>query len=169
MSAKYKRIVSLDEVRAEGYYADLADLAEIFQHDVVACDGYDASGKPDPDAEVWRWKPNRLVEHICDGAIFYTPPSWPRATEYPGCLSLNGLAAARYKDKFSTEEYMKFYMQMGYSLSGFCEVFGQNEASEYPDLRENALPVPEDHDGDSYVETVIDYMIRVHKGKALRF
>jgi hypothetical protein len=158
--SKIKRVVPLEEVREHDYYWDLADLAEIFNHEVVETkDG------------VWRWKENQLTRMMLESVPVYTPPSAEagygmHSKEFNASVSLNGLVVALHRGNFSMEEWMKFYMQMGYSLSGYCDVFGQHEASEY-DLP-GAKEVPEDHDGNSYIETVIDYMRRIHEGKVLK-
>ena len=161
-----KRKIKLKEVRETAYW-DMAELAKIFNHQIVEMhDG------------VWRWKPNRFIDWIQDYAPVYTPSNAEcnadkvepytrhNTTELRASLSLNVLVCDLHAGKFSMEEWMKFYMQMGYSLCGYAEVFGQHEASEY-DLPD-AKPVPDDHDGNNYVETVLDYMRRVHKGKVLK-
>jgi len=153
----FKRIIPLEEVRNHQYYWDMADLAEIFTHEIIE----DENG-------TWRWRENRLTRMFLEECPVYTPANdYSRnSKEFIASVSLNALAVAVHQKKFSMEEWMKFYMQMGYSLSGYGEVFGQHEAEEY-DLP-GCLPVPEDHDGEEYVETVIDYMIRTHKGKVLK-
>lgn len=139
---KIKRIIPIEEVRAAKWYSDMADLAEIFHHEVVE----DRHG-------TWRWKENRLISHLLEGAS-------------RGGLDLNQLYMDLMKGIYTVEERMKVHMQMGYSLSGFGEVFGQHEADEYdlPDLLEK----PADYNSDDYFETVIDYMRRVHAGKVLK-
>lgn len=165
-----KRYLSMDEL-CENDYEDMADLAEIFQHDAVAYEGFDSNGKPDPSREIWRWKRNELMHHFQEECEFHTPPQWHGVSQniiHSGAVDLNQLAIAHHRGKFTTEEYMKFHMQIGYSLCGFSEIFGQHEASEFPSLRATAKPIPEDHNGEEYIETVIDYMRRIHKGKILK-
>jgi hypothetical protein len=83
--------------------------------------------------------------------------------EFRASLGINTLVSDLHNGMFTMEEWMKFYMQMGYSLSGYYEVFGQHEAAEY------GLPgAKKPKSKDSYTETVIDYMIRVHRGKVLK-
>ncbi len=42
-----------------------------------------------------------------------------------GPLDLNAMRLAYYEDKFSLNDYMEFYMGIGYSVCGFLEVFGE--------------------------------------------
>ncbi len=60
-----------------------------------------------------RWKRNALACWLCDrGAKSRT--------------DLNAMAVAYYQDKaFPLEDYTRFYRDIGYSLSGFIEVFGE--------------------------------------------
>lgn len=129
-----ERIIPLLEVRASDYN-DLADLAEIFRHEIIE----DQSG-------VWRWKQNRLSRFICDQ------------------INLNNVWIALHRGDFSMEELMKFYMQIGYSLDGFIEVFGQHEASEFS----LAGAKPPDPNNDDYTETILEYMRRTYCGGSLK-
>jgi hypothetical protein len=92
-------------------------------------------------------------------------------------VDLNTLWGDLRRDEFTMEEMVKFYMQTGYSLSGFCEVFGQKEAYEFG-LPGAKQPFKENHylghaedevieDDSHYVENIIDYLCRVHEGKVL--
>ena len=58
-------------------------------------------------------------------------------------------------------------MQIGYSLSGYAECFGQTNAYEWnlPGAKTEHEP---GQDPDNYVETVLEYMRRVHKGEILK-
>ena len=40
-----------------------------------------------------------------------------------GKLDLNQLSIDHQQGKFSKDHYMKFYMELGYSVCGFCDVF----------------------------------------------
>jgi len=158
-----QRLISLEEV-ADTQYSDMAELALIFQHEIIEVE------------DVWRWKPNTFINWLQDNAGVYTPSAMENAasntphygqhcTEMRASLSLNTLTMDLYAGAFSMEEWMKFYMQIGYSLSGYAEVFGQREASQI------GLPgalVPPNDEQDFYTETVIDYMIRIHKGQVLK-
>jgi hypothetical protein len=162
---KIKRVIPLKEVATADYYCDMAELAVIFNHEIVEMEN-----------DVWRWKPNRFIDWIHDHAPVFMPSvaSAYADGEHPGCntknvrasLCLNGLVMDLHRGVFTMEEWMKFYMQMGYSLSGYGEVFGQHEASEYklPGAKVKA----EGADEDSYAETIIDYMRRVYKGQTLK-
>lgn len=56
---------------------------------------------------VLRWKSNSLMCWLGDT---YTP--------------YNAMAIAYQRKQFSIEDYMKFYRDIGYSLCGFAEIFG---------------------------------------------
>jgi len=160
-----KRIIPLQEV-FESDYEDMAELARIFNHTIVET----TNGS-------WRWKQNSLICHLHEHAPTYIPSSGvcnaddlmvycrPHSISGRAGIDLNGLAGDLRRSMFTMEEWMKFYMQMGYSLCGYAEVFGQHEAAEY--RLPHAKPIPPDHDGMEYVETVIDYMRRVHKDTIL--
>lgn len=145
------RVVGVEELQQD--YADLAELAVIFNHEVVE------KGK------VWRWKTNGLVRHLLDGECpFYKGDSHVGVSRIRGTVDLNALWGDFSQKLFSLEELMKFYMGMGYSLCGFVEVFGQHQAGEYdlPNLLPNLPPQevePED---------LIEYVIRKHKGQVLK-
>jgi hypothetical protein len=160
-----KRAIDLEEVRQ--IYNDMADLAVIFNHEVV-----------ETEEGVWRWKSNSFISHISGHAPVYTPSNAECYTmgimpytrlhtkEYRASLSLNSLVRDLHANLFTMEEWMKFYMQIGYSLSGYGEVFGQNEASMYK--LPGAKEWDDDEEHDEYCETVIDYMRRIHEGKVLK-
>lgn len=169
------RFIPLEELREHegGYYEDMADLAVIFNHDVV-----EVPSGPDPRrGRTWRWRPNAFIDWIHDYAGVYTPAG-PESTakgehsygrhvrEHRASLNLNTLVHDLYCGAFSMEEWMKFYMQIGYSLCGYAEVFGQHEASEFglPGARKRTDEDDEDH----YVQTVLEYMREKHKGKVLK-
>lgn len=163
---KILRVIPLKEVAESTYYSDMAKLAKIFNHEII---------ETDSESRNWRWRPNLFTAWICDHAGVYAPSraeldaDTPKG-KFPGngkdsraSLNLNLLVGDLHEGMFTMEEWMKFYMQMGYSLSGYGEVFGQHEADEY------GLPgAKKPKNRDSYTETVIDYMIRVHRGKVLK-
>lgn len=141
--SEFKRVVSRTEFYSSGWYSYFGELPTIFNHEIVAYKSM-ANFRHDilygcPKEEIWGWKPNKLMCYIKNG------------------LDMNVLA----NQNFSSIEYMKFYMQIGYSLVGFYDVFG-DEASEYQDLVSQAIKI----DDESY-ESVIDHMRRVHAGKVL--
>ena len=158
--SEIKRVVPLDEV-VENHKQE-AELAVIFNHDIV-----------EMEDGTWRWRPNKLARLMLDCCPVFTPCSlgdWGYArhcTEGKASLSLNGLAIDLHNGAFSVEEYMKFYMQTGYSLCGFRDCFAQHDAFEYklPGAKTEHAP---NQDPDDYVETVIEYMLRVHKGEVLK-
>jgi len=140
------------------YYEDMAHLAKIFHHKIVLKDG------------VIRWQENKLVRYLTGdygGCEFHTPPQWTGMMHnqiHNGAVDLNGLAVARSKRIFTLEEYMKFYMGMGYSLSGFGDIFGQSEVTEYG--LEYIEQPPENHNFDEeYWETPIEYIRKKYKNK----
>lgn len=161
------RVIPLDEVRAHGHYDDMADLAVIFAHDIV-----------ETNLGTWRWRPNRLTCWLWKHAPVATPSiassnadglppfTGPAGTKYMrGSIDMNNLHLDLYHGMFSIEEKMKFDMQIGISLCGFGDSYGQHEAGEWN--LPGAKPVVEDENADGY-ETVIDYILRIHKGKVLR-
>lgn len=154
------RIVPIEEVANAEWYVDMAELAIIFNHEVIE----DKHG-------TWRWKENALTDLIYDHCPSQTP-SYRDLPEYPtaqkrdhvrSCLDLNELWRDLHRGLFTIEEMMKFYMQMGYSLSGFGEVFGYKEASDWK--LDGALTSEDEDEGG---ESIIDYMRRVHAGKVLK-
>lgn len=148
-------IVPLDQL-PDGY-EDMADLAKIFNHQIQK-----------DDVGVIRWKTNRLMNLLIEGCQFYTPPGWegPRFNiTYNGGLDMNYLSGV-VGERFSLEEWMKFYMGIGYSLGGYGEVFGQREITAYG-IGYFEEP-PADHDFNSeYWETPIEYMRKKYKGQVL--
>lgn len=40
-------------------------------------------------------------------------------------ISLNDMCLAYHKDQFNLDDYMEFYMSLGYSVCGFEEIFGE--------------------------------------------
>ncbi len=157
------RTIPFRELRKSSY-AEMVDLAKIFNHEIVETDG---------ERRTWRWKENSLIRKITggDGGIqFHTPPEWQgsRINQiYDGAVDLNGLAIALHNKKFTLEEYMKFYMQMGYSSCGFSEIFGSKEITEYG--IEYLTQPPDDWDfGNKYWQTPIEYMSIKYKGQILK-
>ncbi len=158
---KIKRIIPLKELSKN--YKDLSELALIFNHEVV-----------ETESGIWRWKRNNFINWISDYCGVYTP-SGPdsesegkyaygsHCTEFRASISLNVLVGDLHRGMFSMEEWIKYNMQIGYSLSGFYDIFAQHEAYEYG-LEGSIEPKYEDR----YTETVIDYMIKKHSGKVLK-
>lgn len=109
-------------------YPNLFALSYVMNHDIV----YDRMG-------VVRWKANRLSLWIWD--IF-------KLHKIPDIGFFNYMAiTSQLEDAFSLEEYVKFHMEVGYSLSGFMELFGK-PAEEFN------LESPKEG------ESVIDWIIR---------
>jgi len=171
------RVVPNEEIAETAWYEDMAEIAVIFNHDVVEMDqGLDEKGEP---RRVLRWRPNLFMDWLHEHAAVYTPSvaegnadgvgPFVRGKEGRASLSMNGLVRDLHNGMFTMEEWMKFYMQIGYSLSGYAEVFGQHEASEY-DLPGAKLPDPNEdpYERTQYIETVLDYMRRIHAGKVLK-
>lgn len=133
------RVVDLAEVRRFPDYSPLADLAEIFNHEII-----------EDDRKIWRWKHNVLVCYLFSGDCPFVEglPVHP-GQRRRGYIDLNGLFVDLYAGKFSLEEYVKFYMGLGYSLSGFLELFDK-EMDDNPDL------------------TCVQYLIDTHRGKVLK-
>lgn len=148
-----KRTVPVDEVKAE--WSDLGRLSEIFKHDVVEM----VNG-------VWRWRPNLLVSHLLSGGctVFQGIPAaycGGRTPTMRGTLDLNHLWMDFEAGAFTADEMVKFYMDMGYSLSGFSSIFHQREAAHY-DLpgAKPAATESEDEEGWEYDgQSIIDYLV----------
>lgn len=158
-----KRIIPNREVSEADHYWYLAELAVIFNHEIV-----------EDDHGTWRWKENGLINNLYKCAPVFTPPisESPRAVNTKSLrasVDLNGLWMDLLHNLFSMEEMMKFYMGMGYSLSGFIEIFGQREAYEF-DLEGATHPDPEEDPDErsDYLQTIIDYMLEKHKGQVLK-
>ena len=162
MSEEY-RVLTRKELKSEDY-EDMADLAVIFNHEIVAYKNSGRGGRFEGHDEVWRWKRNRLICRIQgeEGGIqFYTPPEWQGAMintiHPPGGLDLNQMSALARNGGFSLEEWMKFHMQGGYSLCGYAEVFGQHEVTEFG-LEYTKKPPKHWNFGEAYWESPIEYM-----------
>jgi hypothetical protein len=173
--AKFDRIVPVEEVAANESYSDLAEIAVIFNHDIVEIETKEGSRF---GSHVWRWKQNDLMNLFHEHCPVYVPSiatsdleqnSLPvtRGSEFRATVNLNDLFMELYQGTFSIEEHMKFYMQIGYSLSGYSEVYGQRNAYEL-NLPGAERPQDSEEDENGYVETILDYIRRVHKGKVLK-
>jgi hypothetical protein len=149
-----RRIIPLSEVAATEHYADMAKLAVIFNHDII-----------ETYTGTWRWRENGLVCHLhrgqgpfYDGKVYTGDPKNTRR----GSIDLNILWLDLLHGKFTVEEMMKFYMQIGYSLSGYEEVWGSKEAYEF-NLPDALQPTSADAHG----QTIIEYMISRYDGQVL--
>lgn len=152
---KVNKVVSLRSLRARTCYYDMADLAVIFNHEVI-----------EDENKVWRWKSNRLMCLLLEHAPVYMPssaeshalaiaPYIGRSQDHRASISMNGLYIDHLNGLYSIEERMKFSMQIGYSLCGFSELFDQHTPDEYG---------RKGHKG----ENVTQYIRRIHKGKVLK-
>ena len=124
------------------HYKELIDIAKIFHHEVIE----DYHG-------TWRWKENFLIRKVTDLSSF----------------DYNAMAVSILgnKKEFTLEEYMKLYMQIGYSLSGFIDVFGQREVTDYG--LEYLSPPPKKFDFENkYYQTPIEYMKLKYKNQVLK-
>lgn len=139
MAAHEKRIIGPEELAKSVCYQEMAALGYILQHHAV-----------ETDDAIWRWHQNAVVR-------------WLFSNDNPRKIDLNTLWLDFHHGKGHVLEMMKLYMQLGYSLSGFYEIFGQVEAAEWK-LPGALLPAG----GDSYTETPIDYAIRVYNDKTMR-
>lgn len=133
------------------HYPEIVELIKVIPHEIVVV------------GDVWRFKENSIVRYLCDEAPFYTPSSkkagyGSHSLEQVGSVSLNGLWIDFHDKKFEIEDFMKFYMGLGYSLCGFLECFGQREAFDFG--YSDAKPP---QGGDYYTQTLIDYVIAKHK------
>jgi hypothetical protein len=158
LNARIKRVIPVEEVLESDHYNDMGQLATIFNNDIVEMrDG------------VWRWRPNTLVTLAQSGDCGMHEGEWEGAMKtrcFRGAIDLNDLWCDYHRGRFTCEELMKFNMQIGYSLSGFAELFGQKEATDMG--LEGARKRTDDDDPDYYVQTPIDYMIEKYKGQVLK-
>jgi hypothetical protein len=158
LQVRIKRAIPVEEVLASEWYDDMGKLATIFNHEVVEMrDG------------VWRWRPNSLIDLMQSGDCGMHEGEWEgamRTRSFRGAVNLNDLWCDYYRGRFTCEELMKFNMQIGYSLSGYAEVFGQKEATEM--RLEGAKQRTDEDDEDHYVQTPIDYMIEKYMGQVLK-
>ncbi len=116
--------ININDVLAREDYNEAGRLARRFGRNIVEVDG------------VWRFKQNKLIRYLVDEIV-----------------DLNRMKIEFHNRKFSLDEYMQFYMDMGYSLSGFYEIFGQSEAEEW------GLPGALKRESDEYLQTPIDWML----------
>jgi len=138
-------VIPHDELARHAHYGDMAELSRIFAHPAV-----------EMDDGVWRWEADPLVRHLTGGsAPFYEGGRYGYGTRtIRGSVDLNALWVDFHHGAFPVESLMKFYMGMGYSLSGFGEVFGQAEASDW------GLPGATPSAGeDEYTQTPIEWVI----------
>src|SRR5713101_85292 len=103
-----KQTISLEEVKAEDYYSDLAELARIFNHEI--CEREDG---------VWVFKPNRLMCVLHENVPVYTGPVYTchQGDYFRARLDLNTLWEDLRGEKFSIEELVKFCMCIGSTLN----------------------------------------------------
>lgn len=129
---------------------DIIALAKLFNHSIIV-DQYGT----------YRFKQNKLVNHILDDCLFYTPVGDPdvcKGPRYRGKLDLNELWVDFYKRKFDVWEMAQFYMGIGYSISGFCDVFSKKAHElSLEDAEPETYNEEKDYDES---EDLITYMIR---------
>lgn len=118
-----KRTVPPEEVAAAGY-----DLKMLGPGPFLAFEEDFGKGPQ----EVWRFPENRLVRWLAN-AMGEEHDRWRRVANREGeakaeamrpLSGLNQMFVAYAEEKFTLAEYMQFYRDMGYSLNGFTEVFG---------------------------------------------
>lgn len=129
---------------------DIIALAQLFNHKIIV-DQYGT----------YRFKQNKLVNHILDDCLFYTPVGDPDCTHgprYRGKLDLNELWVDFHNRKFDVWEMAQFYMGIGYSISGFCDVFSKKAHElSLEDAEPETYNEEKDYDES---EDLITYMIR---------
>jgi hypothetical protein len=113
------RTIPLSEVAKHDQYGDLAALARLFHHAIVQ-----------DDNGIWRWQVNDLIRLLVDDTPVYQGPR-PGHGYGRAALDLNALWLDFQQQRFHVEQLMKFYMEMGYSLCGFLEVFDNEPAEDY--------------------------------------
>lgn len=93
-----KRLVPRDD---KALVSDYADLMATQPPDAVVIE--DLNG-------VYRWQEDGLIRWLSD----------------IDQLDLNAMCVAFQRGAFTLDEYMRFYRGLGYSLSGFIEIFGDH-------------------------------------------
>lgn len=162
VGSDFKRVIPLTEV-SENYGPDYAELAHIFNHAVI-----------EDNQGVWRWHTNSFMDRILGeegGVVFHVPPKWAghmNSSYHTGGLDLNELCVLAQTGEIPLEEYMKYYMQIGYSLSGFGDVFESKEVSDYG-VEPIPTPQPDDFDPEEqYYQTPVEYMVLKYAGQILQ-
>lgn len=107
IDSKVRRVITMEELKSNKYYSDLCPIARIFNHAAI-----------ETTERIWRWNYNDAIQWIDQGAIDF-----------------NGLWIALCEGKVKLVDHMKFYMQIGYSLTGFLEIYTQHEANEIQGLK----------------------------------
>jgi hypothetical protein len=90
-----ERIITDDELHRD--YSCYSDLRQHSDHPIII----DEHG-------IIRWKQNGAVRWVVDNGV-----------------DLNALSIAHQRGFIPTEDYMAFYRQMGYSLSGYLDIFAE--------------------------------------------
>jgi hypothetical protein len=76
------------------------------------------------DNGILRWVPNDAVRWLVDLCR-----ELREKDVFPYGGMLNAMAVADQTGKLNHEDYMEFYRDMGYSLSGFLEIFADDYSS----------------------------------------
>lgn len=138
------KLIGKEEFQKHEHYGLLYPLACSFGHQIIQT-----------EEGVWRWRPNAFAQYINSGTAPFYQGEWNGKTKtILGTLSVNQLWNDVYNKNYNLtpEHVMKYYMGIGYSLSGFHEVFDQKEAeSFYEDAQPN--------------QSVLDYVIKKWNGK----
>ena len=137
------RTVTTKELLENGY-DDVPALSALFARPVVE------------DGGVWRWRASALVRRLTGGdGPFYAGKDYNALTRtLRGSIDLNALWLDFYRGAFPLADLMRFYMDLGYSLCGFAEVFGQDEAADW-----NLPGAPTPAGGDEYAQTPIEWAL----------
>lgn len=90
---------------------------------------------PKQPGGVYRFMEKPIMRWMCDNGV-----------------DLNAMCIAHEEGDFSLKEYMQFYMDIGYSLCGFSEIFGgaidrmnelgitHEQLDEYPTMKRWGMP-----------------------------
>lgn len=80
------------------------------------------------DDGIVRFRENKLMRFFCDagkGEMVSFDPYKEAPAEFSGAPTLNDIVKKYYNGSFSMEELMLFYQDIGYSLSGYLDIFGE--------------------------------------------
>jgi hypothetical protein len=124
-----ERILNKEEILDNGYYDDILEILELCNLDPVIIED---------DCETWRFKPNSIINYLLDYHQEET-----EKTHGTG-KGLNLIYRNSIKEKYTLKEFAELYVHMGYSLSGFEEIFG--------DAMSKVLRISYDYETGEFIE-----------------
>jgi hypothetical protein len=138
-----KKILSLEEIAQLD--PDLETICKSFNHQIIS-GNYTA--------------PKFRADYFTSFYFYSTMQKSIIETKY----TLNKLVDNLLNKEFTLESFMKFAMNIGYPVSGFKEIFGQREVTEF-NVEYFEQPPPNFPFVTQYWETPIKYMVKKYKNK----